>query len=218
MIDLPVLIPVNQLDKAKGRLAELLSPAERETLSLITLEAVLHAAGKSVIVLTPDQRVADHVEGRARLLREDTARSGLNDQLEGALARLSADGTAPGAVLILHADLPLASEEALDVLAGESLPNSVVMVESRDGGTNAMLLRPPGKFALAYGRGSFALHESAARGAGMSVRANRNRELRLDLDTPDDIRELLRAPRGRQGAAGVFLLSIGIEERLERLR
>jgi len=218
VISVPVLIPVNQLDKAKGRLAELLSPAERETLSLITLEAVLHAVGESAIVLTPDARVADRVEGRARLLREDPARTGLNDQLEGAVAVLIADGTAAEALLILHADLPLASEEALDVLAGESLPNSVVMVESRDGGTNAMLLRPPAKFALAYGRGSFALHESAARSAGMSVRANRNRELRLDLDTPDDIRELLRAPRGRQGAAGVFLLSIGIEERLERLR
>jgi 2-phospho-L-lactate guanylyltransferase len=93
-----------------------------------------------------------------------------------------------------------------------------VIVESRDGGTNAMLLRPPGKFGLAYGRGSFELHKNAARAAGMMVKANRNRELRLDLDTPDDIRELLRAPRGRQGSAGVFLLSIGIEERLERLK
>ena len=92
------------------------------------------------------------------------------------------------------------------------------MVESRDGGTNAMLLRPPGKFPLRYGPGSYALHKSAAEKAGMTVRANFNRELRLDLDTPDDVRELLRAPRGRQGAAGVFLLSIDVEERLERLR
>ena len=49
----------------------------------------------------------------------------------------------------------------------------------------------------------------------MVVVANHNRELTLDLDTPEDIRELLRAPRGRQGAAGRYLQTIGVEERLE---
>ncbi len=218
MIRVPVLIPVNRLDRAKGRLAELLTPDERRTLSTITLESVLHAVGDSAIVLTPDPEVGERVKGRARLLAEDEARRGLNDQLEGAMAALIADGTAKTGLLILHGDLPLASDEALDVLAEESAPNTVVMVESRDGGTNAMLLRPPGKFPLAYGPGSFALHRSVANKAHMTVVANSNRELRLDLDTPDDIRELLRAPRGRQGAAGVFLLSIGVEERLERLK
>jgi hypothetical protein len=48
----------------------------------------------------------------------------------------------------------------------------------------------------------------------MHVSVNPNRELRLDLDTPDDIVELLRAPRGRQGAAGRYLLSLGVEARL----
>lgn len=218
MIDIPVLIPVNRLDRAKGRLAELLTPDERRTLALITFEAVLHAAGKAAIVLTPDDDVASRASGRARVLSEDSNRNGLNDQLEAAMQTLRADRTADAALLILHADLPLASEEALDVLAAESTTDTAVIVESRDGGTNAMLLRPPGRFPLSYGRGSFALHKKAAESAGMTVQANRNRELRLDLDTPDDIRELLRAPRGRQGAAGVFLLSIGIEERLERLK
>lgn len=218
MINLPVLIPVNHLDRAKGRLAELLKPEERRTLALITLEAVLHAAGKAAIVLTPDPEVREIVANRARVLDEDHQRHGLNQQLEGAMARLIADGTAKDSLLILHGDLPLASEESLDVLAGQSAANTAVLVESRDGGTNAMLLRPPGHFPLAYGPGSYAKHEKAASGAGMAVVANRNRELRLDLDTPDDIRELLRAPRGRQGAGGVFLLSIGIEERLEHLK
>ena len=80
-----------------------------------------------------------------------------------------------------------------------------------------MLFSPPGLFPLHYGPGSYAKHAAAANAAGMSVVANGNRELRLDLDTPDDIRELLRAPRGRQGAAGRYLLSLGIEGRLEKL-
>ena len=94
MIDVPVLIPVNRLDKAKGRLAELLTPDERRTLSTITLEAVLHAAGTAAIVLTPDPEIRERVGERARLLDEEDGRHGLNDQLEGAMATLIADGTA----------------------------------------------------------------------------------------------------------------------------
>jgi len=209
-----VLIPVNRLDRAKGRLAGLLDAAERETLALITFEAVLHAAGGGAIVLTADEAVAQRAEGRARVLRETSSVEGLNPQVEAAVAALRADGTAGDRLLILHADLPLASEGAVAALGEQSAPNSVVMVESPDGGTNAMLLHPPGRFPLAYGSGSFTAHWHAAEAAGVTAVRNENRELRLDLDTPADILELLRAPRGRQGAAGVFLLSIGIEARL----
>lgn len=215
MTRLPVLIPVNRLDRAKGRLAGLLTDDERATLALITLESVLHAAGGDAVVLTSDKRVAEAACAQARVLDETPRATGLNGQLEHALSTLEREGEA-AAVLILHADLPLVSAGAIDALAAMSTPQSVVMVESADGGTNAMLLRPPGRFELAYGPGSFAKHRRAAEAAGLGVHVNTNRELRLDLDTPGDVRELLRAPRGRQGAAGRYLLSIGIEARLGR--
>ena len=50
---LPVLIPVNRLDQAKGRLAPLLTEAEREELALITAETVAHAAGAAAVILAP---------------------------------------------------------------------------------------------------------------------------------------------------------------------
>jgi 2-phospho-L-lactate guanylyltransferase len=150
------------------------------------------------------------------VLKEAAGLGGLNPQLERAIATLMADGTVTSRLLILHADLPLATAGAIETLddlgAGA---NAAVLVESGDGGTNAMLLSPPGQFALAYGPGSYAKHRAAAEAAGMAVVANHNRELTLDLDTPDDIRELLRAPRGRQGAAGRYLQTIGVEERME---
>lgn len=214
MIRVPVLIPVNALSKAKGRLSEVLEADERRTLTLIALETVLHAAGDAAIVLTKDPDVERAAGGQARILPESAAARGLNGQLEFAMAALIADGTARERLLILHADLPLVTREALETLEAMGRPGAAVMVESRDGGTNAMLLQPPGRFALAYGKGSFAAHRAAAEAAGMTVIRNHNRELRLDLDTPDDIVELLRAPRGRQGAAGRYLLSIGIEDRM----
>lgn len=217
MSDLPILVPVNGLDRAKGRLASLLSAEERATLSLVTLETVLHAAGPRAIVLTPDERVAAHVNGRGRVLREDPALEGLNSQLERAIETLRAEGAVSSRLLILHADLPLATAGAIETLEGlDAGEGTVVLVESADGGTNAMLLHPPGRFPLAYGPGSSAKHAAAAEGAGMTVVTNHNRELTLDLDTPGDIRELLRAPRGRQGAAGRYLQTIGVEDRMER--
>jgi 2-phospho-L-lactate guanylyltransferase len=214
---LPVLIPVNRLGQAKGRLAGVLSQEEREGLALVTLETVLRAAGAGAVVLTPDERVVAHVHGRARIIPESPGERGLNAQLEYAMRALLADGTARDGLLILHADLPLATAEAIETIAALGAEeNTAVLVESRDGGTNAMLLNPPGKFSLAYGAGSFEKHRTAAKAAGMRVVVNHNRELSLDLDTPDDITELLRAPRGRQGAAGRYLQSAGVERRQGR--
>lgn len=218
-MSLPVLIPVNRLDRAKGRLAPLLTEAEREELSLITLETVAHAAGAAAVILTADPRVRERMAGRCRVLGEDPAAEGLNAQLEAAIARLRADGTVADRLLILHADLPLVRGGTLETLDAEDPgPGSAVMVRSRDGGTNAMLLHPPGRFPLAYGPGSFERHAAAARAAGMQVIESRNRELTLDLDTPGDVAELLRTARGQQTAAGHYLLAIGADRRLAEAR
>ena len=212
---LPVLIPVNRLEQAKGRLAPLLTEAEREELALITAETVAHAAGADAIILTADPRVAERMAGRYRVLGEDPAVQGLNAQLERAIERLRADGTVADRLLILHADLPLVRGWTVATLAEEDDgPGCVVMVRSRDGGTNAMLLHPPGRFRLAYGPGSFERHAAAARAAGLRVIESPNRELQLDLDTPADVAALLATARGQQTAAGHYLLAIGADRRL----
>jgi 2-phospho-L-lactate guanylyltransferase len=210
---LRVLIPVNGLDRAKGRLAELLSPEQRAELALATLETVLAAVDEArceAFVLTADQRVAGAVAGPAVVVpdREDAA--GLNAQLEAAVAELDGDE-----LLILHADLPLATgEDIRAVVAAAAEAPSATMVKSPDGGTNAMLLRPPGRFALAYGRESAALHRAAAEGSGMTVVAAVAPGLELDLDTPADLQRLLTTDEGQQSAAGKLLLAWGIGEPL----
>ena len=171
-----VLIPVNRLDRAKGRLAALLEPEERAELVRRSLAAVLGAvegAGMKAVVLTSD------------------------DEL-----------------LILHADLPLVTAAALSDLVAQAPPApSATLVRPGDGGTNAMLLRPPGGFPLAYGRGSGDLHEAGAREAGLAVRRADVPALALDLDTPADARALLSTAEGRASEAGRYLVGIGIEER-----
>lgn len=203
-----VLIPVNELDRAKGRLSEVLDPATRASLALATVGTVaeaVRAAGHEPVLLTRDKQVRASFEGAASLLDEDANVRGLNAQLESAIARLAATGGLDE-LLILHADLPLATAAAVrEIIGGAPAPPSVTIVESPDGGTNAMLLRPPGRFALAYGRGSFALHRAAAEKAGMRVEVISAPALALDLDTPADVELLLALPEGRNSAAGKVL-------------
>ena len=207
-----VLIPVNRLDRAKGRLAALLEPEERAELVRRSLAAVLVAvegAGMKAVVLTSDAAVEAQVPAGVQVLEEAAELRGLSAQLERASGLLAFEE-----LLILHADLPLVTAEALRELVTQAPPApSATLVRPGDGGTNAMLLRPPGRFALAYGRGSGDLHEAAAREAGLAVRRADVPTLALDLDTPADVRELLSTAEGRASEAGRYLVEIGIEGR-----
>lgn len=207
-----VLVPVNRLQSAKGRLGGLLSGAQRAELALTTLTTVLEAVGawgSHAVVLSADQDVLSRVRPPHRAEPESEGIAGLNPQLEAALERMQ-----PSRVLILHADLPLAGAEALETLyAAAAPPPSAALVEPADGGTNAMLLQPPRRFALCYGKDSAALHRSAAEAAGMAVVTVEIEDLALDLDTPDDIAVLLGTEKGRTSAAGRLLRSFGIAER-----
>ncbi|MBI2767833.1 MAG: 2-phospho-L-lactate guanylyltransferase [Chloroflexi bacterium] len=212
------LIPVNMLDRAKGRLAAVLDRPAREALALATLRTVLAAAEAvcdRVVVLTADPRVSAHAAGgRVTFLAEDPEREGLNAQLEFALESMT---EAPGGVLILHADLPLATADRLaEVLSSVAPAPSVTLVRSNDGGTNAMVLRPPGRFALAYGVGSFDKHVRAATAAGFAVTEVLEPALGLDLDTPADIEAFLALPRSGETEAGRVLIAAGFGMRPRR--
>ncbi|MEX1102918.1 MAG: hypothetical protein WED87_01630, partial [Dehalococcoidia bacterium] len=108
--------------------------------------------------------------------------------------------------LILHADLPLAKAAELQRVVDAAPPApSATLVRSRDGGTNAMFLRPAGNFALHYGQGSYALHVKAARAAGMDVRTVESETLALDLDTPEDIEAFMAMPEAKGSPVRMIL-------------
>ena len=221
-----ILIPVNRLDRAKTRLAGLLTPIERRELALLTLAVVVEAARNvgPVTVLSADNSAAQADLG-VSFMHEDPDLNGLNSQLEGAIGRLGGSGE----LLILHADLPLATAIAIaDLVAASAhlsppLPRGTsrergpggegVAVRSVDGGTNAMLLRPPGRFRLAYGPGSFEKHMAAARAAGVSFVQHQSEALSLDLDSPADIKALLGTPEARDSSVARFLRGLNLEAR-----
>lgn len=197
-----VLIPVNRFDRAKGRLAERFTPAERTQLAIATFRTVAQAvrdAGLLSVALTPDPESVRALALATEVIGESPSLSGLNAQLQGLVTQLGAE------VLILHADLPLATGQAITAFLDAAGDAEVALVQSRDGGTNAMLLRPPGRFPLAYGPNSFALHESAATAAGLRVIRVESPSLALDLDTPADVEQLMSTAEGRATLAGQLL-------------
>jgi 2-phospho-L-lactate guanylyltransferase len=112
------------------------------------------------------------------------------DDLNAALAQACFTVTAARAegVLMLPSDLPLLTVADLDALHDLALAGEgVVIAPSHDGGTNALLLRPPDAIAYSFGENSAARHISLAAGAGLPCHIYNSSTLALDVDHPEDL-------------------------------
>jgi 2-phospho-L-lactate/phosphoenolpyruvate guanylyltransferase len=88
-------------------------------------------------------------------------------------------------LLVLPSDVPMVTSD--DVNALFSYPEQVVVAPSGDGGTNALLRRPPGVLAPSFGPGSAALHARRAQDAGLTCRSVELASLVLDIDHYRDL-------------------------------
>jgi len=205
------LIPLKSLAEAKGRLAPELGPIERRLLAIAMLEDVLDAVrateglGRPVVV-SPDREVWRRADALGCAVVEEPA----GGDLDAAL-RLAAGAAAAGSpLLVVAADLPLATGDALGRAVGAlARAAPVVVAPSRDGtGTNVLGWRDPASFAPAFGEGSAARH-LATRGA---VRVDDER-LALDVDTAEDLR-LAIARLDPESVTGRRVRDLRLRERL----
>lgn len=191
------IIPVKPLSRAKSRLADVLSPEERQQLSeqlfrrvLTTIKATPQIAGALVISRDP-RALAIARDFGAHTVQESGA-----PELNTALMRATqvVAGWRGGAVFILPADLPLITPEDLSGMTalGQENLSVVIATDSHEDGTNAMLVRPPGMFPYAYGSGSFHRHIDLAREAGAAVKVYQSDRLALDIDVPADLEAYYR--------------------------
>jgi len=124
---LHAIVPVKSLALAKSRLSEMLDQGERRALALAMLEDVLRLLQATPVIArfgvvsrdTTVLRMA-HRMGADRLI--DHA-----DDLNGALIQAATQYTQAGAqaLLVLHADLPLATPEELGRISRLRLPAMV---------------------------------------------------------------------------------------------
>jgi 2-phospho-L-lactate/phosphoenolpyruvate guanylyltransferase len=188
------LVPVKALAAAKGRLDPWLSPLERRLLAIAMFEDVVAALQatpglQAPLVVSPDREIWRRAEAiGCRVVEEPAAGAGLNAALAAAATRCLAEREASaggdGGLLVVAADLPLASAAGLRRVLEAAAPAPVVVVPSHDGdGTNVLAWREPPPFRPGFGPGSAARHLSAP-GA---VRVD-DPGLALDVDTVEDLR------------------------------
>jgi 2-phospho-L-lactate guanylyltransferase len=181
------------MNRSKSRLAPVLDGKQRAALSrqmlahtLETLTQVQKIAG--VLVVSRDTAaLALAREYNIYTVRESGAPE-LNDALTRATEMLIVEHHANG-VLVLPSDLPLLQKTDLEeMIARAQFPPVVVLApDRRRDGTNALLIRPPGRIAYAFGVGSFERHAMLARMAEARVEVVESPTLALDVDVPEDL-------------------------------
>jgi 2-phospho-L-lactate guanylyltransferase len=179
-----VLVPVKSFATAKVRLAPALAPAERAALARSMAANVVAAARPlPVSVVCDDEDVAAWAEtaGAAVLWCPGL---GLNGAVSHGVSALGAAGAS--AVIVAHADLPLADD--LAPVAGDDPDRQVTLVpDRRDDGTNVLCVPAGSGFSFAYGPRSFARHQAEAARLGLPWRVLHDARLGWDVDVPDDL-------------------------------
>ena len=203
------IVPVNILRASKERLAPNLNPSNRSRLSAAMLTDVLQTLRKvrriqSITVVSADKSVQRIAQLRDAHFLWEGRRRGLNKGLR--LAIRDSLRRKASAALILPSDIPLVTPHEIRRLLNASEGYSVALTPSKDGGTNALFLRPPGVIAPAFGKNSFRRHLSTAYRNGLSVKVVRLSGIRADVDEPTDLIRITRLPLRNE--TGRFLRSL----------
>src|SRR5690606_31818675 len=134
-----------------------------------------HLAGMAVISRDPSARSLAQQLGALAIDETGNDLNSAITQARQVVGDLGAEG-----VLMLPTDLPLLTLDDLNQLytlarAGRGM----VIAPSHDGGTNALLLRPPHAITYAFGEASFARHLALAEAAALPSQIYRSATLAL---------------------------------------
>jgi 2-phospho-L-lactate guanylyltransferase len=192
------LLPVKAPQNAKQRLAGFLTPQQREELARAMFEEVLatlccvRGLGR-IVVATSDTGIAERARSAGVGVFEEREQLGHSHAADDASRRAMELGAT--SVILLPIDVPLVSPAEIESLIEEAR-QGVIVVPSGDGtGTNALMRTPPNAIKACFGPGSFRAHCGQAESAGVHLKVMRPPGLLFDIDTPEDVAELIsRAP------------------------
>lgn len=182
--DAAVLVPVKAFGQAKRRLIPALAPAERVALTRRLAAGVVAAAHPlPVAVVCDDPEVAEWAGALGALVIREPGR-GLNGAVAQGVAHLQDSGI--GTVLVAHGDL--ARPDGLPDLLDDHPEGGVTLVpDSRDDGTNVVVVPVGAGFRFSYGPRSFSRHCDEVARLRVGLRVVRGSDLSLDVDLPSDL-------------------------------
>ncbi|MCU0496111.1 MAG: 2-phospho-L-lactate guanylyltransferase [Anaerolineae bacterium] len=199
-----VIIPVKPLRLAKSRLAEVLSPEQRQRFAESMFRHVLEVVRQvplvtGALVISRDQRALTIARDYGAKTVQESGAPELNTALMRATQIIASWRS--DAVLILPADLPMISTDDISgiIKLGQHYERAVTIATDRNkDGTNALYVRPPGLIQYAYGPGSYQRHAVLARDAGAEVNVYESENLLQDIDLPEDIANFYRILHRRE--------------------
>jgi 2-phospho-L-lactate guanylyltransferase len=212
------ILPIKRFDRAKQRLGPALTAGSRRALAAAMLADVVAALRHSslietVVLVSSEPAAAELASEPEVTLIQDRGEKGQSQATLAGLARASALGYERA--LLVAGDCPLIDPLEIDSLvtnAALSRLEVAIVPDRHQVGTNALLLDPMGPFQPQFGPDSLALHSKQARRRGLSWSVERVPSLELDVDTGDDLAELLRVLdrfRGRAPRTQGVLRQIG---------
>jgi len=197
------ILPVKSFGTAKQRLSGSLGAGARQALARAMFSDVLSSLRRvpgldDVVVVTAD-RVAEAASAADRVpALPDTVQAGQSEAALIGVRHALAGGY--DRVLLVPGDTPLLQPGDLAGLL--AVTHAVVIVPDRHGtGTNALVLTPPDVIEPSFGPDSLARHVRAAEEAGVASRVEEIPALALDVDTLDDLTELMAELERRRGQA-----------------
>ncbi len=182
-MSVPAVIPFKPKNP-KTRLSCVLEPEEREKFAALMLCDVVVAAregGSDPFILATEP----FSFGETPVVHDDR---GLNEALNDLISRT------PGPLLIIMADVPLTSPEAVRELI--STTADIAIAPGRGGGTNAVYLSRADRFQVSYYGPSFQKHLMIAQERGLSCEVIDSFLVHTDVDEKEDLAELLIHGKG----------------------
>ena len=211
-----ILLPVKNLANAKQRLAPVLDQQTRTRLAQAMLSDVVDAlkayARDGVAIATSDPFAIELADQYGfEIIRDE---SNLSETDAIAMATRVCESRGVKSTLVIPGDIPLIEAADIRAIYDSSPDIGSVIVPSKDKrGTNAVLRRPPALFPLRFGNDSFMPHLAAAIGTDKSCVVLSLPGIALDIDTPEDLRELAQASGEKQSQILARKLGFGEAQR-----
>ncbi len=206
MSTVAAILPAKQFETAKQRLSPTVQLGNRRALVESMFSDAMLALRRvpsidQIFVVTSDPVASQIAAGHDTIVVEDTA-SSHSEATQLGIARALAMGATRA--LLVPGDCPLLDPTELEQLITRPVPErSVLIVPDRHGeGTNALLLTPPDAMPPAFGEGSCQRHTDLAVSHGAVPEVVRLPSLALDIDTPEDLDELMEMFATTRGRAG----------------
>ncbi len=211
MFEIVTIIPISSFKNSKTRLSPFLSLNQRSTLLKCMLKDITETITNyvdDIIVTSKDHEVLEYATklGLIPLKEKDHNEDHLNNAIKDAVDYTYHNYKSPN-ILILPADIPLINKRCMDYILEHH--DYFVISPSMGGGTNLLYINKTYKYNFFFGEYSFFKHIDEAKDQLLNVHILDSFYLSLDVNTPNDLGEILL--HGRSTNTFKYLKSIGIK-------